>query len=148
MVTTCGLANDTPISISLNFDSLNEAARFPKGFIDPSFFKGFDRISDLLAKRNLKATILIIGRDLVNPEIRDRVADWGKAGFEIGNHSYSHHCNLGALPPKILSLAPAGLILDISHLGILPAYNKLISSLYADAHPILLSATTTVVSVL
>ena len=102
MVTTCGLANETPISISLNFDSLNEAARFPKGFIDPSFFKGFDRVSDLLAKRNLKATIFIIGRDLTNPEIRDRVADWGKAGFEIGNHSYSHHCNFGALPPKVL----------------------------------------------
>ncbi len=87
----------TPISISVNFDSLNEAFGFPKGFTDPSFFRGFDRVVELLAKRGLTATFFVIGRDLEDPETRDRVRAWHRAGFEIGNHSYSHPMNLGAL---------------------------------------------------
>ena len=52
-----------------------------------------------------------------------------------------------ALPPNVLSRAPAGRTLRISHFGTLPAYSIAISSRYALAHPILLSATTIVVSV-
>ena len=46
-----------------------------------------------------------------------------------------------ALPPITFSLAPAGLTLDTSHVGIIPEYNKATNSLYAFAHPVLLSST-------
>ena len=52
-----------------------------------------------------------------------------------------------ARPPKVFSLAPAGRTLVKSHLGTLPAYRRLISSLNAEAQPILLSDTTMVDSV-
>ena len=51
------------------------------------------------------------------------------------------------LPPNVLSGAPFSLILDKSHCGICPAYNRLMSSLNALAHPFLLSATLMTVSV-
>ena len=51
------------------------------------------------------------------------------------------------LPPNVFNLSPAGRTLDISHLGICPANNICINSLYAFAQPILESATTMVVSV-
>ena len=86
-----------PISISLNFDSINESLGFPKKFKDPSYFKGFDRVIDVINKYNIKISIFVIGKDLKNKEIFSRVRDWSSAGHEIGNHSWSHFHNLGSL---------------------------------------------------
>jgi hypothetical protein len=47
-----------------------------------------------------------------------------------------------ALPPKVLSRAPAGLTLVTSYLGMIPEYKRLMSSLNALAQPSLLSSTT------
>lgn len=88
----------TPIGVSVNFDSMGEALGFPKGFKDPSYFSGYDRIVELAARENMPLTFYLIGRDLENPEVHARVKDWASAGHEIGSHSYSHHMNLGALP--------------------------------------------------
>jgi len=86
-----------PIAISLNFDSINESLGFPKKFNDPSYFKGFDRVIEIINKYNIKISIFVIGKDLENKEIFSRVRDWSSAGHEIGNHSWSHYHNLGSL---------------------------------------------------
>ena len=86
-----------PISISLNFDSINESLGFPKKFNDPSYFKGFDRVIKIINKYNIKISIYVIGKDLENKEIFARVRDWSSAGHEVGNHSWSHYHNLGSL---------------------------------------------------
>src|SRR5712691_4872285 len=47
-----------------------------------------DRILDILAERNLRATFFMIGRHVEHlPQTARRVAG---EGHEIGNHSYSH----------------------------------------------------------
>lgn len=87
-----------PIAININFDSLNENFGFPKNYHDPSFFEIFDRFLEFSNEYNFKYSIYIIGKDLENKELADRVKDWQKQGHEIGNHSYTHHLNLGNLP--------------------------------------------------
>ena len=89
--------SNKPISISLNFDSISESLGYPKTFHDPSYFKGFDRVINIVDKYNIKISIYIIGKDLKNKEIFARVRDWSKAGHEIGNHSWSHYHNFGSL---------------------------------------------------
>ncbi|MBF0323883.1 MAG: polysaccharide deacetylase family protein [Alphaproteobacteria bacterium] len=91
-----------PIAININFDSLNEAFGFPDGFRDPSFFAAFDRLSAAAERRGMRLSLYIIGRDLDNSEIAARVRDWHAAGHEIGNHTWSHPYDLGALPPARL----------------------------------------------
>ena len=44
----------SPISISLNFDSINESLGFPNNFYDPSYFAGVDRVIKILNKYNIK----------------------------------------------------------------------------------------------
>lgn len=86
-----------PISININFDSLNENAGFPRGYKDKSYFEVFDRFLSLSNKYNFKYSIYIIGKDLENEEIKARVKEWSQSGHEIGNHSYSHCLNIGGL---------------------------------------------------
>lgn len=88
---------NAPISISLNFDSLNEAYGFPKNFRDPSFFDGFDRIEKIAEKYNFPLSIFIIGKDLENKEYASRVKEWHDKGHEIGNHSWGHLFNFALL---------------------------------------------------
>lgn len=87
-----------PIALNVNLDSLSEACGFPGGFRDPSFFQVFDRIEGLAARVRAKLTVFVIGRDLEDPEVFARVRSWARAGHEIGNHTWSHPLNLGALP--------------------------------------------------
>lgn len=89
--------NTKYIAININFDSLSEAFNFPKGFRDPSYFEAFDRIAGLANHYNIKFSIYVIGKDLENPEVYTRVRDWSNSGHEIGNHTWSHPMNLGAL---------------------------------------------------
>jgi peptidoglycan-N-acetylglucosamine deacetylase len=89
--------NRKPIAISLNFDSLNEAYGFPKNFKDPSFGEGFGRLAELCAKYSFPLSIYVIGKDLSDPERASAVKEWSAQGHEIGNHSWSHHFNLGSL---------------------------------------------------
>lgn len=86
----------SPLAISLNFDSLNEAYGFPAGFRDVSFFEAFDRVAALAAKYGLPLSIYVIGKDLEHPEHAARVREWQQMGHEIGNHTWSHDASLGA----------------------------------------------------
>lgn len=88
---------DNPISININFDSLNENAGFPKGYKDKSYFEVFDRFLKLSNDYNFKYSIFIIGKDLENKEIKARVKEYSQMGHEIGNHSYQHRLNIGGL---------------------------------------------------
>jgi peptidoglycan/xylan/chitin deacetylase (PgdA/CDA1 family) len=92
----------SPIAININFDSLNENLGFPQGFRDPSYFEVFDSFMEFSTKYNFKYSIYMIGRDLENPEISARVRDWSQMGHEIGNHSYTHHLNIGGLKKEKL----------------------------------------------
>ena len=94
--------NRIPIAININFDSLNQAYGFPEGFRDPSFFEGMDRFLEISNRYKAPLTIFVIGQDLQNPEIYARVRDWSNAGYEIGNHSWSHPVNLGSLSPETI----------------------------------------------
>lgn len=56
-----------------------------------------DRLLDVLAKHNVKATFFMIGNRIErHPETANRVI---AEGHQIGNHSYSHPL-LGFLPPR------------------------------------------------
>src|ERR1700730_10861303 len=91
-----------PISISINFDTLNEAYGFPPGYRDPSFFAAFDRIAELAARYAFPLSIYMIGRDLEHPDHAARVKDCAAMGHEIGNHTWSHHFNIGSLPKDMI----------------------------------------------
>lgn len=86
----------SPLAISLNFDSLNEAYGFPPGFRDVSFFAAFDRLAELAAKYALPLSIYIIGKDLAHDDHKARVREWMAMGHEIGNHTWSHDYSLGS----------------------------------------------------
>ena len=86
-------------AVSVNFDSLGEAYGFPENFRDPTFFEISERLLSLSRKYDFPYTIFVIGKDLEKPENRERVGQWAREGHEIGNHSWSHPLNLGALPP-------------------------------------------------
>lgn len=92
----------SPLAISLNFDSLNEAYGYPPGFRDVSFFAAFDRLAALAAAYALPLSVYVIGRDLAHPDHAARVKEWHAAGHEIGNHSWSHDARLGALPAEVI----------------------------------------------
>jgi len=87
------------VSMNINFDSLGWSLNAERtDFRDPSFLEVADRFLDLSARYGFRYSIFVIGRDLESPEARARVRDWAAAGHEIGNHSYNHRPNLGALP--------------------------------------------------
>ncbi len=92
----------SPLAISLNFDSLNEAYGFPVGYRDVSFFAAFDRLAALAAKYALPLSIYIIGKDLAHPDHVARVKDWHAMGHEIGNHTWSHDASLGSRAPEVI----------------------------------------------
>lgn len=87
-------------SISLNFDSFAEATGFPDNYRDPTFFEIADRFLEIADEYGFKYSIYVVGRDLEKAEHRKRVVEWEKAGHEIGNHSWSHYLDLGALKPE------------------------------------------------
>lgn len=89
-------------AININFDSLGEAYGFPAGFEDPSFGKVADRFLRIADKYQFRYTIFVIGKDLESVKNRDAVKRWAREGHEIGNHSWSHRENLGALPGEML----------------------------------------------
>lgn len=92
----------SPLAISLNFDSLNEAYGYPAGFKDVSFFAAFDRLASLAAKYSMPLSIYVIGKDLEHPEHAARVREWHAAGHEIGNHTWTHNSSLGAKSPEVV----------------------------------------------
>lgn len=84
-------------AIDLNFDSLGEAYSFPSGYKDPSFFGVSERFFRIAKQCKFKYSIYVIGKDLEKTENCERVKEWSSQGHEIGNHSWSHPQNFGAL---------------------------------------------------
>ena len=85
-----------PIALNINFDSLSECLRLSgvsvdhKSFVDPCFDRVMDRFLALADEYGAPLTVYTIGRDLLSPHHRRRVAEWAAAGHEIGNHTWSH----------------------------------------------------------
>jgi hypothetical protein len=84
-------------AFNLNFDSLGEAYGFPSDYRDKSFTEVAKRFLALADKYGFKYSIFVIGKDLEKPENREVVKEWSLLGHEIGNHSWSHPMNLGAM---------------------------------------------------
>ena len=84
-------------AINLNLDSLGEAYSFPYGYKDPTFFEVSERFFKIAKEYKFKYSIYVLGKDLEKPENRERVKEWAAQGHEIGNHSWSHPQNLGAM---------------------------------------------------
>ena len=93
-------ASDTPIAFVIHFDPLAYGLGYPDGFRDPSWTAVADRFLDIARARDLRYSIFVLGRDLENPEIAARVRDWAAEGHEIGNHSWSHPMDFGAMAPS------------------------------------------------
>ncbi len=84
-------------ALSLNLDSFGHATgTFPLEN-DPFWFQVLDLILEVLDTHKVKATIYVIGKDLQNQKIRERVKSLHLAGHEIGNHTYNHKQNFGVL---------------------------------------------------
>ena len=89
-------------AFNINFDSLNEMYGFPPGYRDRTYFEVSKRFFALSDKYGFKYSIYVIGKDLEKAENRELVREWSLKGHEIGNHSWSHPLNLGALSPSEL----------------------------------------------
>jgi hypothetical protein len=89
-------------TININFDSLNEAYGFPANYRDPCFFEVAERFFKISDYYDFKYSIYIVGKDLEDGRYREAVKEWAIRGHEIGNHSFHHHMNLGALKPDEL----------------------------------------------
>lgn len=89
-------------AININFDSLGEAYGFPASYDDPSFAAIAERFFAIADKYGFKYSIYIIAKDLERAENRRAVRRWADDGHEIGNHTYHHRVNLGALGPEQL----------------------------------------------
>ncbi|HEY8297476.1 MAG TPA: polysaccharide deacetylase family protein [Candidatus Baltobacteraceae bacterium] len=48
------------------------------------------RVLEFLARRDLKITFFVVGRDAAAPRNREALAQIARAGHELGNHSFSH----------------------------------------------------------
>ncbi len=85
-------------AININFDSLGEGYGFEKDYRDPCFHEVAERFFDIATRLKFKYSIYIIGKDLEKKDNAKAVKKWSEQGHEIGNHSFSHPLNLGALP--------------------------------------------------
>ena len=93
-------------ALNINFDSLRTIIyqksygddQYLEKVDDPCFFAILDRFVKLAEKYGVPLSFYMIGKDLENTKVADRVLHLSQSGHEIGNHSYSHISNLGDLP--------------------------------------------------
>lgn len=93
-------------ALNINFDSLRTIIyqksygddQYLEKVDDPCFFAILERFVKLAEKYGVPLSFYMIGKDLENTKVADRVLHLSKRGHEIGNHSYSHISNLGNLP--------------------------------------------------
>ena len=75
-----------------------QAAGYPPGYSDPTYRQVIDRFLDLSREFRFSYSMYAIGRDLEDPFACHRLRSLAAAGHEIGNHTWNHHTDLGALP--------------------------------------------------
>ncbi len=85
--------------MALHLDSMAQAAGYPPGYTDPTYRQVLDRFLELGREFSFPYSLYAIGRDLEDPVACRRLRELGAAGHEIGNHTWNHHTDLGALPP-------------------------------------------------
>lgn len=76
-----------------------QAAGYPENYVDPTYRQVMDRFLSLGREFQFPYSMYVIGRDLEDPFACDRLRQLAAAGHEIGNHTWNHHTDLGALPP-------------------------------------------------
>ena len=84
-------------AININVDSVGEEMNFSYRGIDPAFTAASDRLLSFSRRFRFPYTFFIVGKDLDSSIHRQAVRRWSREGHEIGNHSWTHHNNLGAL---------------------------------------------------
>ncbi len=85
-------------AVSLNLDSMDHAFGYPAGYEDPTFGPVMDRFEEFADQFDFRYSVYVIGRDLEKQRHRAKVRSWAERGHEIGNHTWNHYTNLGALP--------------------------------------------------
>lgn len=85
-------------AVALHLDSMAQAAGYPANYVDPTYRQVMDRFVALGDAFRFKYSMYAIGRDLEDPYACDRLAALARDGHEIGNHTWNHHTDLGALP--------------------------------------------------
>lgn len=76
-----------------------EAAGFPDGYVDPTYRRVMDRFLALGREFQFPYSMYAVGRDLEDPFACQRLREIAAQGHEIGNHTWNHYTDLGALPP-------------------------------------------------
>lgn len=76
-----------------------QAAGYPAGYVDPTYRQVMDRFLALADKFRFQYSMYAIGQDLDDPHASARLREIAAAGHEIGNHTWSHYTDLGALKP-------------------------------------------------
>lgn len=75
-----------------------QAAGYPAGYVDPTYRQVMDRFLDLGRQFSFPYSLYAIGRDLDDPFACERLRFLARDGHEVGNHTWNHHTDLGALP--------------------------------------------------
>ena len=75
-----------------------QAAGYPANYVDPTYRQVMDRFVTVGDEFRFKYSMYAIGRDLEDPHACERLAALARDGHEIGNHTWNHHTDLGALP--------------------------------------------------
>jgi peptidoglycan/xylan/chitin deacetylase (PgdA/CDA1 family) len=86
-------------AVALHIDSMAHAAGYPDGYQDPTYRQVMDRFLRLGDQFGFRYSMYAIGRDLEDPAACARLRELHRAGHEIGNHTWNHYTDLGALPP-------------------------------------------------
>ena len=76
-----------------------QAAGYPEGYVDPTYRQVMDRFLALAEKFRFRYSMYAIGQDLEDPFACARLREVSAAGHEIGNHTWNHYTDLGALKP-------------------------------------------------
>lgn len=87
------------VSVALHLDSMAQAAGYPAGYVDPTYRQVMDRFLALAEKFRFSYSMYAIGQDLNDEFACRRLREIAAAGHEIGNHTWNHHTDLGALRP-------------------------------------------------
>lgn len=85
-------------AVALHLDSMAQAAGYPDNYFDPTYRQVMDRFLSLGREFRFSYSMYAIGRDLEDPYACERLRALAADGHEIGNHTWNHHTDLGALP--------------------------------------------------
>jgi len=86
------------VSVALHLDSMAHAAGYPSGYLDPTYRQVVDRFLALADEFGFRYSMYPIGRDLEDRHACARLREISAQGHELGNHTWNHYTDTGALP--------------------------------------------------